>query len=265
MLFPEMSALARAAEDAGFDAIFVPDHFGQNRVEGAGHPPTFDAFTLLGALSTQTERVRLGSFVSPIATRNPAVLAKTATTLDVISDGRALFCYGAPWDDEHRGFAITLPDSTEQSERLEDTLRIARAMFTEKEPNVSGKYFSIRGAFNEPRPIQASIPIILGGNEDRRTLFISAEYANAYVVYGAPEILRHEFDALDEYCVALRRDPNEVEKICAVMAPASVNELVDRVGSRFDEGGQGVIVLANPSTDAQTVFSWGKALVGAFG
>lgn len=265
-LFSRIKAVAQAVEDAGFDALWVPDQVVHNRIGLHQSTPEFDAFTLLGALATQTTRVALGSFVSPVTLKNPAILAKIVTTLDVISNGRAIHGIDAAWDDDERAaFDVGDPDSGERFDQLEDSIRVARAMFTEQEPSVVGNGVSIRNAFNSPRPIQASIPIVVSGTGERLALRIAAQYANACIVFGNPQIVRHNFDVLAAHCADVGRDANDVERICAVPSPGFASELLDIVAARLEAGAQGVIVRAEVVPDADVIHSWGIALVKAFG
>src|SRR2546422_10093357 len=146
-LFERVVENARAAEAAGFDLVTVMDHFYQIRGIGPETEPMMEAYTTLSALATQTSRVKLGTLVPGVTYRNPALLAKMVTTLDVISRGRAILGIGAAWhEDEHRGYGFPLPPAGERMDRLEDALRICRAMFSEEAPSYEGRHHSISGA-----------------------------------------------------------------------------------------------------------------------
>src|SRR6202789_4255061 len=155
-LFDGVAAMATAAEEAGYDSVWVMDHFYQLPPMGGPTVPMLDAYTLLGALAMRTSNVRLGTMVTGVTYRNPDHLAKIVTTLDVLSAGRAILGIGAAWDDvEHEGLGFDFPPAGVRLDRLEEALQICRAMFTEDVPSFDGKYYRIHEARNIPRPVQA--------------------------------------------------------------------------------------------------------------
>src|SRR4051794_21853987 len=172
--FDRVAELAQAAETAGFGLVTIMDHFYQIQGVGPETDPMFEAYTTLGALAARTKKVRLATLVSGVTYRNPAMLAKMVTTLDVISGGRAGLGLGAAGDEEeHRGYGFDFPPIKERMDRLEEALQICRAMFTEERPSFSGKYYRIDRALNVPRPIQQGGPkILVGGGGEQRTLKI---------------------------------------------------------------------------------------------
>src|SRR5579875_113342 len=144
-LFERVAAIAAAADDSGFDSLFVMDHFYQIGSIGAATQPMLEAYTLLGALAARTHRVRLATLVTGITYRNPALLAKIVTTLDIVSAGRAMLGIGAAWnEEEHRGYGFAFPPVRERMDRLEEALRIVRAMFREERATVRGRYYSVQ-------------------------------------------------------------------------------------------------------------------------
>lgn len=212
-LFDTIAGIARTAEESGFDSVWVMDHFYQIGMVGPRTDPMLEAYTLLGALAARTERARLGAMVTGVTYRNPALLAKTVTTLDVISSGRAILGIGAAWnDDEHAGYGYDFPTVKERMDRLEDALRICRAMFTEEAPTYEGRYSSIKEALNQPRPVRGSIPILIGGGGEQRTLRLVAQYADACNVFGDAAAVRHKFDVLERHCADVGRDPAEITR-----------------------------------------------------
>src|SRR5678816_3215244 len=151
-----------AAERSGFESVWVMDHFWQLPALGGPDEPILEAYTLLGALAARTNRVTLGTLVTGNTYRNPALLAKMVTTLDVISKGRAILGIGAAWyEEEHDGFGFAFPRPGERLDRLEEAVQICRALFREERPSFRGRYFSIADARNVPRPIQAGGPPIM--------------------------------------------------------------------------------------------------------
>src|SRR5271154_4146435 len=163
-LFQRISETAMAAESAGFDSIWVPDHVHQNRIGGGPSGPMLEAYTLLAGLATKTESVLLGSLVTPVTFRHPALLAKVVTTLDVISGGRAVLGIGAAWDtEEHAAYGIDFPGTSEREDRLEEAVVICRELFSVSPASYDGAHYQVTEAWNAPRPIQDRIPILIGG------------------------------------------------------------------------------------------------------
>jgi F420-dependent oxidoreductase-like protein len=201
-LFENVSGLAQAAEQTGFDSIWVMDHFYQLPPLGGPDQPMLESYTTLGALGARTSRVKLGALVGGVTYRNPALVAKAATTLDVITGGRAICGLGAAWFDvEHEGLGFDFPPAGERLSRLEEAVQIVRAMFTEDSPSFDGKYYQIKNARNVPRPIQTKgIPIMVGGGGEKRTLRTVARYADMCNLFGDAETLRHKFDVLRQHC-----------------------------------------------------------------
>jgi F420-dependent oxidoreductase-like protein len=225
-LFGKVAEIATTAEGSGFDSVWVMDHFYQIRGVGQRTEPMLEAYTLLGALAARTSRARLGTMVTGVTYRNPAMLAKMVTTLDVISSGRAILGIGAAWnDDEHGGYGFDFPPPGERLERLEEALQICRAMFTEESPTFKGKHFAIEEALDFPRPVQPEgPPILIGGGGERRTLRLVAQYADACNLFGDPATIRHKLDVLARHCEAVGRDPGEITKTrlgAVVVAPTA--------------------------------------------
>jgi F420-dependent oxidoreductase-like protein len=214
-LFDHVATLAKSAEDCGFALVTVMDHFYQIRGVGSETDPMLEAYSTLAALSQRTTKVRLGTLVSGVTYRNPAFLAKTITTLDVLSKGRAMLGIGAAWnDDEHRGYGFEFPPIKERMDRLDEALAICHAMFTEDRPTFEGRHYRIDEALNVPRPIQPSGPkIMVGGGGEQRTLRIAAKYADMthWFALGI-DTLRHKNEVLERHCEEIGRDPATIER-----------------------------------------------------
>lgn len=212
-LFERVSEMARAADDGGFRTLWVMDHFYQLPPLGGPSRPMFEAYTLLGALAAVTERVELGAMVTGVTYRHPAVLAKQVTTLDVISRGRAILGLGAAWYDiEHAGYGIPFPPVGERMDRMEETARICRAMFTEEAPTFEGRYYRIEEARNVPRPIRpGGPPILIGGSGPKRTLRAVARYADMCNIHGGPDTIRRAVSVIEGHCADVGRDPSEIK------------------------------------------------------
>src|SRR2546428_387959 len=167
----------------------------------------------LSALATQTSRVKLGTLVTGVTYRNPALLAKMVTTLDVISKGRAILGIGAAWnDDEHRGYGFEFPPIAQRMDRLDEALTIAKLMFTQDRPSFEGKHYRIERALNVPRPVQPGGPqILVGGGGERRTLRLLAQHGDIGHWFGGNlEDLKRKKKVFEEHCAAVNRDPSEV-------------------------------------------------------
>jgi F420-dependent oxidoreductase-like protein len=212
-LFDHVVRNAQSAEKAGFDLVTVMDHFYQIRGIGPETEPMMEAYSTLSALATQTSRVKLGTLVTGVTYRNPALLAKQVTTLDVISKGRAILGLGAAWnEDEHTDYGIEFPPIGQRMDRLDEALTIAKLMFTQDRPSFEGKYYRIDRALNVPRPVQPGGPkILIGGGGERRTLRLLAQHGDiGHWFGGSLDEMKRKKQIFEEHCEAVKRDPSEV-------------------------------------------------------
>ena len=226
-LFDRIVQQAQAAEKAGFDLVTVMDHFYQIRGLGPETEPMMEPYTTLGALAGSTSRVKLATLVTGVTYRNPAVLAKMVTTLDVISKGRAIFGIGAAWnEDEHKGYGIEFPPISRRMDRLDEALTIAKLMFTQDRPSFEGKFYKIERALNVPRPVQPGGPkILIGGSGERRTLRLLAQHGDIGHWFAASiEELKRKKQIFEEHCEAVKRDPSEVLLTLGVTLVLAENE-----------------------------------------
>jgi F420-dependent oxidoreductase-like protein len=191
------------------------DHLYQIAGIGGPEEPMLEGWLTLAAIARETSRVRLGTLVTGVTYRNPALLAKEATTLDVISNGRAILGLGAAWNDvEHEGYGFEFPPVGQRMDRLDEALAIIKAMFTEDRPSFHGEYYSIERALNVPRPIQPNGPkILVGGGGEQRTLRIAAKYADMTHWFSIGlDALKHKTEVLERYCEEIGRDPSTIER-----------------------------------------------------
>ncbi|MBV8980277.1 MAG: LLM class F420-dependent oxidoreductase [Acidimicrobiia bacterium] len=212
-LFEHVAAMASAADDSGFTSLWVMDHFYQLPGLGGPDDKMLEGYTLLGALAARTSKVTLGTLVTGVTYRNPSLLAKEVTTLDIISSGRAVLGIGAAWYDvEHEGLGVDFPPVKERMDRLEEAVQICRLMFTEERPTFEGRYYRIKEARNIPRPVQPGGPkIMIGGSGPKRTLRAVAKYADICNVFGSPETLRKNVEILHNHCADVGRDPSDIQ------------------------------------------------------
>jgi F420-dependent oxidoreductase-like protein len=213
-IFDRVTELAQAAEESGFDSVYVMDHFYQLPAMGGPDQPMLEAYTTLGALGARTSTVKLGALVGGVTYRNPSLVAKAATTLDVITKGRAILGLGAAWFDvEHEGLGFEFPPVRERMDRLEEALQIIRAMFREEKPTFAGRHYRIHEARNVPRPIQpGGPPIMIGGGGERRTLRIVAKYGDITNLFGDADAIRQKLEVLRHHCEDVGRNYADIVK-----------------------------------------------------
>ena len=210
-LFPTVVAQAREAESAGFDAVFVMDHFYQLPGIGAPNQPMLESYTTLAALSGATERIQLSALVTGNTYRNPALLAKTVTALDVVSGGRAVLGIGAGWFElEHRQLGFEFGTVGERLSRLAESLSIVVPMLRGEHPTVDGRWYRTESALNEPR-LRDDLPVLLGGGGERKTFGLAARYAQHLNIICDPADLPRKLEALDERCAEVGRDRSTIE------------------------------------------------------
>ena len=204
--FETMKRLCQTAESLGYDLFTMTDHLMANP-SGLQNDP-LECWTTLGGLAAVTNRIFLGSLISCVNYRHPTVLGKIATTLDIISNGRLLFGIGAGWNEiEYCGFMGRFPSAKERLDGLEDAVQICRSMFTNQFTNYAGKLYSAKGTLNSPRPVQKTIPILIGGAGEKRTLKIVAKYADiAHIVATSAQELEHKLEVLRKHCTNVGRD-----------------------------------------------------------
>jgi F420-dependent oxidoreductase-like protein len=243
-VFDRLRRAVETAEEAGFDAVSVPDHLQQNAVGGGPRSPMFEAYTVLGALAMRTSSVRLLALVSPVTLRNPALLAKAVTTLDVVSGGRAVLGIGAGWDaSEHETYGFAFPGVAERMDRLGEALQICRALFTSEQASFDGAHYAVRDAPNSPRPLGGSIPVLVAGGGERRTLALAARYGDACNVAGDAATVRHKFDVLARHCEQAGRDPAEITKTVFVLVPDDLAAFGAQLTALAEAGADGVVAL----------------------
>lgn len=300
-LFERVLEIVQAADESIFDAFFVMDHVQQIAPLGDPADPMLESYTLLGALAARTSRIKLGTMVTGVVYRNPALLAKIVTTLDVISQGRAILGLGAAWnEDEATRYGYGWPSAGERLDRLEDALRICRAMFTQDRATIQGRHHHVREALNFPRPVQAGGPkILVGGAGEKRTLRLTAQYADAWNGFESPDLIGRKLSILDQHCRDVGRDPAEIARTrlgMLVIAPTETeadrrldaaiaglhsnfpedqlrarfvagdpDRVAEQIQAHFDAGLDGVILSLPYGTSPEDVALAGRTLKARFG
>jgi len=274
---PTLARIAAQADEVGFDSIWVMDHFFQIRGVGRPEEPMLEGWTTLGFLAAHTRRARLGLMVGGVHYRHPGLWVKAATTLDVLSGGRAWLGIGAAWnEDESRALGFPFPSLGERFEQLEDTLRMAHGMWTGErgtEAALTGHRLRADRLLSSPQPLSAPrVPIMIGGGGERRTLRLVALYADACNVFGTPETIARKFAVLDEHCAAVGRDPREIERstlqntsltAAAGGGSETPERLIARLGDLSDTGADHVILTMPQPEDPATLDLFGRSVIPA--
>ncbi|WP_069804520.1 LLM class F420-dependent oxidoreductase [Thermogemmatispora onikobensis] len=204
--YEAMTRVAREAETLGFRSVWLYDHF--HTVPVPTQEVTFEAWMSTAALARDTQRVRIGQIVTCNSYRHPAVLAKMASTVDVLSHGRLILGIGAGWyEQEYRAYGYEFPSTAERLARLGEALQVLLAMWTQEEAYFEGRYYQVRGAINQPKGLQRPhIPILIGGSGEKVTLRLVALYGDACNLGGDVETVRHKLAVLRQHCEAVGRD-----------------------------------------------------------
>jgi F420-dependent oxidoreductase-like protein len=244
--WPELLRRARLAEDAGFDGVWVFDHF--RALYGDPTGPCLEGWTLLAALAASTERVRLGTLVTGMTYRHPSILAAEAVTVDHLSNGRLELAVGAAWHQgEHRELGIPFPPARERAERLEEGIRVMRLLMTTDGATFDGRHYQLADATYRPRPVQrAHPPIWVGAGGERLTIPIAARLADAWHGFGSVDTLRRSAGILDQHAERAGRDPASILKATSL----SISEPWDEVRSTAEalrELGFSYLVVEWPS------------------
>lgn len=235
--WPTMLGIGRRIESLGFDTAWVYDHF--HTVPEATQEATHECWTLMAALAATTERVRLGQMCTCNSYRPPSYMAKVATTVDVISGGRLEFAIGAGWyEEEYVAYGYEFPRAGVRIAQLDEAVQIIKQMWTEDEAWFEGEHFSVKGAINQPKPIQRPHPPLwIAGGGERKTLRTVARYGDYSNFAGTPDTFARKSRILDEHCDAVGRDPGEIGRTVHLMltvaeSEAALGPVVERVAAQ---------------------------------
>jgi F420-dependent oxidoreductase-like protein len=207
----ETVEVCRHAEATGWDGVWFADHFMPNTADAEG--PTAEVFTTLAGLAALVPRVRLGTLVIGNTYRNPAVMAKMAAAVDLISGGRFILGLGAGWqENEHQKYGIEFSTPGGRLRRLEEAVQIVKGLLTKDRTTFEGRYYQVTDAPLEPKPAQQPLPILIGGGGEKKTMLIAARYADEWNVWGTPETMRHKNSVLNQHCETVGRDPKSIKR-----------------------------------------------------
>lgn len=211
-----LAEIASTADEVGFSSLWVMDHFFQIQNVGQVDEPMLESYSALSFMAAHTKKARLGTMVTGVIYRNPGILVKTVSTLDVLSGGRAYFGIGAAWNErESKGLGVEFPPLKERFERLEETLQIALQMWSGKVGRYDGKYYQLEETLNSPQPLSKPYPpILIGGDGEKKTLYLVAKYADACNLFArmGEDVLCHKLDVLKKHCEEVDRPYEQIEK-----------------------------------------------------
>ena len=214
--------LAQHAEATGWDGIWLADHF---LPEEQALIPVHECWITMAALARDVPRVRLGTLVAGNTYRHPAVLANMVATLDNLADGRVVLGLGAGWQqNEHEAYGLDYGSVGSRLDRLEEACQIIKGLFSNEHFSFNGEHYQLQNAPLEPKPQQTKMPLMIGGGGEKRTLKITAQYADEWNVWGDVDILRHKMGVLDQHCESVGRDPQEIERSAVALLFLSDNE-----------------------------------------
>src|SRR6202048_4271064 len=210
--YETMTRVAQTADESGYSSAWLVDHF--HTVPQPTQEVTFECWTTTAALARDTKRIRIGQMVSCNSYRNPALLAKMASTVDVLSHGRLNFGIGAGWyEHEYRAYGYEYPDAPERLRHLREAVQVILALWTQEEAVFEGEYYQVRGAINQPKGVQKPhIPLLIGGSGEKVTLKLVAQYADACNVGGDIATIRHKLEVLKQHCEDVGRDYNQIRR-----------------------------------------------------
>ena len=227
----DLSRIVTTAEEAGFGRVSVMDHLWQIGFLGPPEHEMLEAYTTLGYLAALTSEVELVAWVTAVVYREPGMLAKLVSTLDVLSGGRAWLGIGAAWNEaEARGLGLPFPPTAERFERLEETLQICLQMWSENDGPYEGRHYRLARTLNSPQPLhRPHPPILIGGSGEKKTLRLVAKYAQACNLFGTPEV-EHKLDVLRGHCEREGRNYDDIEKtVMGGLDPGEKGENIDAI------------------------------------
>ncbi len=254
--YETLTRVAQTADELGYNSAWLVDHF--HTIPVPSQEVTFECWTTTAALARDTKQIRIGQMVTCNGYRNPALLAKMASTVDVLSHGRLNFGIGAGWyEHEYRAYGYEYPEAPERLRQLREAVQVILAMWTQEEAVFEGKYYQVRGAINQPKGVQKPhIPLLIGGGGEKVTLKLVAQYGDACNVTGDLDTIKHKFDVIRQHCEAVGRDYNSIHRTSGVVCSigATDEEALEKipavVRSRFGDRIKGGLI-GSPDTIRQ--------------
>ena len=260
---------AQHIDALGWDGAWTWDHY--YALSGASERPNFTASEILAAIAAVTKRVTVSPLVSAVTYRNPAVLANMAATIDNISHGRAICGIGAAWHvQEHKAYGIELGTPGERSRRFAEATRIIRKLLDGERVTYAGKYFQMKDAVLNTKPVQKRLPILIGGGGEQKTLRTTARYADMWHGFGTPEQMRHKIEVLAKHCADVGRDPSQIEVhggswVCVRDDPEDARQVIDDIKAHHHGwSGPGSLIVGNPDQVARRLKDWWDVGVRGF-
>ena len=265
---PTLATLARTAEAVGVKTLSFMDHWFQMDWMAPASDPMLEGYTALGFVAGVTERLRLRLLVTGVTYRHPGLLAKTVTTLDVLSGGRAELGIGAAWyEREHRGLGVPFPPVAERFERLEEALEICLQMWSDDDGPFEGSHYQLAETLCSPAPISEPRPrIMIGGSGEKKTLRLVARFADACNIFGDPDTVAHKLEVLHRHCADVGRDPAEIEVTVMIGGPENdLDALVSRAQAMAAIGVDTVMLSPSGADPAAWLEGVGGPLVARLG
>jgi F420-dependent oxidoreductase-like protein len=261
-LFDTLVDIATTSEDNGFDTFMLMDHFFQLPHVGPIDDPMLECYTALAAVAARTSSIKVSTLVTGVTYRNPALLAKAVTTLDVVSRGRAICAIGAAWfDAEHHALGFEFPPLKERFERLEEAINICRLMFDNKQSTFRGTHYEIVDAWNVPRPVQQRIPLMVGGQGEKKTFRLAAQYAEYLNTTANHADIPRKMAALQQHLDDLGRDRSDIKVSChcPLVIGSDSADLSARLESVLAARGMDTALASDPE---KVRVMLGRALIG---
>jgi F420-dependent oxidoreductase-like protein len=254
--YEAMTQVAQTADETGFASVWLVDHF--HTLPTPAQEITFECWTSTAALARDTKRVRVGQLVTCNGYRNPALLAKMASTVDVLSHGRLNFGIGAGWHEhEYRAYGYNYPETSVRLRRLGEAVQVIRAMWTQEEAYFEGQYHQVRGAINQPKGVQKPhIPLLIGGSGEQVTLKLVAQYGDACNVVGNVPTIKRKFAVLKQHCEAIGRDYESIHR--TITAYCAIGASDDEAMAKVPQGHRAILartgippLIGSPATIRQ--------------
>ena len=214
--YETLTRVARTADEVGFESVWLVDHF--HTIPQLSQEVTFECWTTTAAVARDTKRIRVGQLVTCNGYRNPALLAKMASTVDVLSRGRLNFGIGAGWfEHEYRAYGYDYPETSDRLRRLREAVQVILAMWTQEEAVFEGKYYQVRGAINQPKGVQKPhIPLLIGGSGEKVTLKLVAQYGDACNLTGDLPAIQRKLAVFKQHCVSVGRNYESIRRMVTV-------------------------------------------------